>query len=63
MFVILPIAPLLLCHKNIAELLEKLETNSELAIYRCEDNYIKLNTGKCHILISSHKYEHQYIWT
>ena len=47
------------CHKNLKELLEKLERNSELAIHWFEDNYIKLNTGKCHLLISGPKYEHQ----
>ena len=47
------------CHKNLKELLEKLERNSELAIHWFEDNYIKLHTGKCHLLISGPKYEHQ----
>ena len=47
-------------HKNLAELLEKLERNSELAIHWFEDNYMKLNTDKCHLLISGHKYEHQW---
>ena len=47
------------CHKNLKELLEKLERNSELAINCFEDNYIKLHTGKCHLLISGRKYEHQ----
>ena len=47
------------CHKNLKELLEKLERNSELAINWFEDNYTKLHTGKCHLLISGRKYEHQ----
>ena len=47
-----------MCHKNLKELLEKLERNSELAIHWFEDNYIKLHTGKCHLLISCPKYEH-----
>ena len=46
-----------MCHKDIAEILEKLERNSELAIHWFEDNYI--NTGKCHLLIFGHKYEYQ----
>ena len=50
-----------MCHKNLAELLEKLERNSELAIQLFEDNYIKLHTGKCHLLISRQKYEHQWV--
>ena len=33
------------CHKNLKELLEKIERNSELAIHWFEDNYIKLHTG------------------
>ena len=47
------------CHKNLKELLETLERNSELAIRWFEDNYIKLHTGKCHLLIYGPKYEHQ----
>ena len=46
-------------HKNLAELLEKLERNSEIHIHWFEDNYIKLNTDKCHLLIPGHKHEHQ----
>ena len=48
-----------MCHKNLAELSEKLEKISELAIHWFEDNYTNLNTGKCHLLISGHKYECQ----
>ena len=40
---------------------KKREGNSELAIQWFEDNYMKLNTGKCHLLISGDKYKHQ--WT
>ena len=45
--------------QNLAELLEKLERNFELAIHWFEDNYMKLNTCKCHLLISGHKYKYQ----
>ena len=31
----------------------------KLAIHWFEENYIKLHTGKCHLLISGPKYEHQ----
>ena len=48
------------CCKNPAELLEKLERNSELTIHWLEDNCMKLNTDKCHLLISGHKYEHDW---
>ena len=49
-----------MCHKNLAELLEKLERNSELAISWFEDNYMNLNTGKCHLLIFGYKCERQW---
>ena len=49
-----------MCHKNLVKLLEKLERNSELAIHWFEDNYMNLNTGKCHLLIFGHKYKHQW---
>ena len=39
------------------------ERNSKLTTHWFEDNYIKLNTGKCYLLISGHKYEHQWIQT
>ena len=45
--------------KNLAEFLEKLERNPELIIHLFEDNYMKLITDKCHLLISGHKYEQQ----
>ena len=57
-----------LCHKNLAELLEKYERNSELAIHWYElaihwfeDDYMKLNTGKCHLLINAHGSEHYWV--
>ena len=61
---ILPIIPLLLVsqkHFRISRLWEKLEKNFELFIHWFEDNNMKLNTDKCHLLISGHKYEHK--WT
>ena len=45
-----------MCHKNLAEFLHKLERNSKLSI-QSEDNSMKLNNDKCHLLISGHKYE------
>ena len=44
---------------KIVELFEKLKRNSELAIHWFTDNYLKLNTDKCHLLISAHKHEHR----
>ena len=49
-----------MCHKNLVELLEKPKRNSESAIYWFEDNYMNLNTGKCHLLTFGHKYKHQW---
>ena len=41
-----------MCHKN-------LERNSELATQWFEENSMNLNTDKCRLLISGHKYEYQ----
>ena len=43
--------------RNLAELLEKLERISKLVIHWFEDDYMKLNTDKCHLLIYGHEYE------
>ena len=45
---------------NVAlkSVLDKLEGNSELAIFWFENNYMKLNTDKRHVLVSGTKYEH-----
>ena len=48
------------CDSSLKSVLEKLEHNSELAIAWFEMNYMKLNTGKCHLLISGNKTE--YMW-
>ena len=48
------------CDSNLKSVLEKLEHNSELAIAWFEMNYMKLNTDKCHLLISGNKNE--YMW-
>jgi len=45
------------CDKSLKNVLEKLEQNSEIAISWFKTNYMKLNTDKCHLLISGHKYE------
>ena len=47
--------------QNLAELVKKLEENSDLAINWFQNNYMKLNTDKCHLLVSGSKYEH--FWT
>ena len=48
------------CDSNMKSVLEKLEHNSELVIASFEMNYMKLNTDKCHRLISGNKNE--YMW-
>ena len=46
------------CSQNLAEVVKKLEENSDLAINWFQNNYMKLNTDKCHLLMSGSKYEH-----
>ena len=48
------------CNSNLKSVLETLEHNSELTIAWFETNYMKLNTNKCHLLISGNIYEQ--IW-
>ena len=46
-----------ICNLKVKSVLETLEHNSELAIAWFEMNYIKLNTNKCHLLISGNNNE------
>ena len=46
------------CDQNLHTLIQRLEHDSLLAIEWVEENYMKLNEDKCHLLISGHKYEH-----
>ena len=48
------------CDENLEQVLLRLEHDSALAICWFERNYMKLNTDKCHLLISGNKNEH--IW-
>ena len=57
------------CDLNLKTVMEKLESHSEIAITWFECNYMKLNTDKCHLLVSGHKFEEMwmkvgtdYIW-
>ena len=43
------------CDSNVKSILETLEHNSELAVAWFEMNYVKLNTDKCHLLVSGNK--------
>ena len=49
------------CDSNLTNLVERLEHDSKLAIEWFENNYMKLNSDKCHFLISGHK--HEMVWT
>ena len=49
-----------ICDENLEVVVRKLEENSDLAISWFQNNYMKLNTDKCHLLMSGFKYEH--IW-
>ena len=55
-----PLTTPYVCDSNLESVLERLEHNSELAIAWFEMNYMKLNTDKCHLLISGNKNE--YMW-
>lgn len=46
-----------ICEQAPQTVLETLERNSEKAIFRFEDDYMKLNTNKCHLQISRLKYQ------
>ena len=43
------------CDSNVKSVLETLEHNSELVVAWFEINYVKLNTDKCHLLVSGNK--------
>ena len=45
------------CDKDLNHLINRLEHDSFLAIEWFENNSMKLNDDKCHLLISGHKYE------
>ena len=42
---------------SLENVLKSLEKNSMLTISWFENNYIKLNTGKCHLVVSGYKLE------
>ena len=45
------------CDNDLDELLMCLEHDSALAVCCFESNFIKLNTDKCHLIISGNKHE------
>ena len=48
------------CDGNIKQVLIRLEHDSAIAICWFESNYMKLNTDKCHLLVSGNKNEHMW---
>ena len=48
------------CDQNIMNVLESLEEQSEIALTWFENNYMKLNADKCHLLVSGHKHEQMF---
>ena len=48
------------CDENLSSLINRLEHDNLLAIEWFENNHVKLNQEKCHLVISGHK--HESIW-
>ena len=48
------------CDDSLKQLISRLEHDCYLAINWFENNYMKLNTDKCHLMISGHKYENTF---
>ena len=48
------------CDKDLEFVICQLEEHSQVAINWFENNYMKMNSDKCHLLISGHK--HEQIW-
>ena len=48
------------CNKNLNFVMQQLEQQSDIALKWFEDNNMKMNAGKCHLLVSGHKYEHMW---
>ena len=48
------------CDLNLEVVLAQLKESCELVIAWFQNNYIKLNTDKCHLLVAGHKFE--YTW-
>ena len=45
------------CDSDLRHLMERLEHDTKLAIEWFENNYMKLNEDKCHLLLAGHRYE------
>ena len=53
--------PIFASDEALESVLHKLEGNSELVIFWFENNYLKLNTDKCHLLVYGTKYEYNWV--
>ena len=53
--------PLQVCDKNLAFALAKLKEHSNIALKWLENNYMKMNSDKCHLFFSLNKFKH--LWT
>ena len=45
------------CNKNLDFVLNELERNSYVAIDWFQNNYMKMNSEKCYLLVTGHKFE------
>ena len=50
----------IVCYENLDFVLSELKRNSNVAIDWFQNNYMKMNSDKCHLLVASHKFEQ--IW-
>ena len=48
------------CNENLDFVLSELERNSNIAIDWFQNNYMKMNSDKCHLLVAGHTFEQ--IW-
>ena len=49
------------CDTNLSNLLQRLEHDSIAATSWFEENYMKLNEEKCHLLVAGNKIEHSWV--
>ena len=49
------------CDVNLEVVLTQLKESSKLVIAWFQKNYMKLNTGKCHLLVVVHKLKHTWV--
>ena len=49
------------CDKDLNTLINRIEHDTALAVEWFENNFMKLNQDKCHLLVSGHK--HETVWT